>query len=322
MANEPCILFKTSGMTFSETIRKPDELSELASIVAEFGFKNINTPDECDGARYHTFKNDYRTYPVAEVIAVYPALSKYDLYREVYGAHMMSIPGAAGRFFIDQQHNYTGETHGGLVSPDALTRIFAKCGKPADSTSSYLYVVYRGAYRTFMHRVIVEEDGVEIPIPLDVIHNAFTAPKFGFKALPLPVPDKVAFGLDLERVDVDCDSYALDNARIIVFHDMKVAIKFMVIEANSYINHSLNRPDICRWIEKVEQDIKKERADSLAKQATHKIYDDFVNSLPPRPQDSDSQFAILSVKEWILCILGAVVCIVIFVLLANYFKGC
>ena len=103
---------------------------------------------------------------------------------------------------------------------------------------------------------------------------------------------------------------------------MKAAIKFMVIEANSYINHSLNRPDICRWIEKVEQDIKKERADSLAKQATHKIYDDFVNSLPPRPQDSDSQFAILSVKEWILCILGAVVCIVIFVLLANYFKGC
>lgn len=163
---------------------------------------------------------------VAEAVAVYPeeALDKN-------GVNVASIPSSGNQSFNLEINE------GELAKPTDLVKIDMMMGGDSFDNFPCVYVIYLTPRRKYIRRVRVAPEGAKIPIPSSMaVFNVSRAregfAREGFITLPAPVDDNTAFNSSLEEIDIVNDLKEVLNARIIVFHDLNDAVRYLMCFAN------------------------------------------------------------------------------------------
>jgi hypothetical protein len=219
--------------------------------------------------------NAYDTWCIAEAVLVHPEKCLDDSNTKMI-AFISSIPKPGNENFA------TNMTERDLTDPEDLELIYGMSGSDLNKEEPDLYAIYLTGPRKYIRRVRVTRKGVKLPIPLSVVNTSGITPEGGCLDLKLPVKDKMAFDDHLNEIDIVEDLSSAGNAAIIIFHDIKYAVAYLMAYANADVKAGENSW-VAKWSDTVSKHVAERRAEDEKKRKANEEYNKFVKLLPPAP---------------------------------------
>jgi hypothetical protein len=286
------IYFKPAYMPVATKEYRQDELVKYQRLVDEQTFKY-------GWLRRDDLGNPYSYLGVAEAVAVYPEEAMiYVLDKEC--VNVASIPSGGNPSFNLEMND------GELAEPTDLVNIYTMAGGESFKNFPYVYVLYLAPRRKYIHKVRVVPEGVKIPIPSYMAEFNVIRARDGFITLPVPVADKTAFNSSLEEIGIVNDLTEALNARIIVYHDLKDAVRNLMCFANRDLTAGKDTW-VAEWSNLVQDKITRACEARKAEDDRKKKYDEFVKTLPENPLYASLRFKFPweKIARWGLMVLGA-----------------
>lgn len=251
-------------------------------------FKYI--PDAFDAKRPSNDPLKFIQYHVAELVLchqVKPGCWLDDFRLADTTVHVASIPGSGDCMM--------GTTEcASIAEPSNLHRIFKWAINGRDLNQHFVYAVYHARSRLYMYAAPVYQNGIDIPIPIDmtaasgyVQPNRYTSEEamsdITCYHLPVPFDDKYALDYQFRRID---GQGAENSSSIIIFHGIAAAVDHMLNHARLRM-YAATTPTgwITRWQERLAAVLDTEKQARENNQKREQTYEEFVQSLPMNPWD-------------------------------------
>jgi len=219
--------------------------------------------------------NEYDTWCIAEAVLAHPEKCLDDSNTKII-SFISSIPKPGNENFT------TNMTERDLTDPEDLELIYGMSGNDLDKEEPDLYAIYLTGTRKYIRRVRVTRKGVKLPIPLSVVNTSGITPDGGCLNLKLPIKDKMAFDDHLKELDIVEDLSSADKAVIIIFHDIKHAVAYLMAQSNADVKAGENSW-VAKWSYTVSKHVAEKREADEKKRKANEEYNNFIKSLPPAP---------------------------------------
>lgn len=219
--------------------------------------------------------NEYDTWRIAEAVLAYPEACLDDSNTKMI-SFISSIPKPGNENFA------TNMTERDLTVPEDLELIYGMSGSDLNKEEPHLYAIYLTGTRKYIRRVRVTRKGVKLPIPLSVANTSGITPDGGCLDLKLPIKDKMAFDDHLNELDIVEDLSSGSKAVIIIFHDIKDAVAYLMAHANADVKAGENSW-VAKWSDTVSKYVAEKREEDEKIRKVNEEYNNFIKSLPPAP---------------------------------------
>ena len=229
-----------------------------------------------------TNNNSYDIWCVAEAVLAHPERCLDDSKTKII-SYISSIPQPVPN---GTEANFeTNISSGDLTDPEDLELIYGMAGSDLDKESPHLYILYLTESRKYIRRIKVTRDGIKVPVPVSIAATSEFSPRVGDEGcmrLKVPIKDKMAFDDHLNELDIVEDLSSADKAVIIIFHDIKYAVAYLMAHANADVKAGENSW-VAKWSDTVSKHVKERRQEEENKRKANEEYVNFINSLPPAP---------------------------------------